>query len=74
MPEREDVASCVDVAVMYRIAVAASPSSHSKTGSTFRTARRNELAARTRLGCVGFVDQRGDELAQHVLALVGAPQ
>ena len=45
MPEREDVASCVDVAVMHRAAVAANPRSHSKTCSTFRTARRDEPAA-----------------------------
>ncbi len=45
MPEHEDVAVCIDVAVMRRAPVAAIPSSHSKTGSTFRTAGGNDPAA-----------------------------
>ena len=69
MPEREDVASCVDVAVMHRAAAAASPPSHSKTGSTFRTAGRNEPTARAGLGCVGFVDFHENDTGLMALVL-----
>lgn len=68
MPEREDVARCVDVAVIHRAEMAASTHSHSKTGSTFRTAGRDEGAAGARLGCVGLVEF--DENDNGLMALV----
>ena len=68
MSRRENVPCCIDVALVYRSAIAASPLSYSQTCSTFRTAGRDGPAARTSLGGVALVDYLKDDTG--LLALV----
>lgn len=68
MSRRENVPGGVDVAVVYRAASAANPFSYSQTCSTFRTAGRNNPAARTSLGGVALVDYLKDDTG--LMALV----
>ena len=68
MSRRENVPCCIDVALVYRSAIAASPLSYSQTCSTFRTAGRDGPAARTSLGAVALVHYLKDDTG--LLALV----
>ena len=68
MPRRENVSGCVHVSVVDSGTSAANPFSYSKSCSTFRTAGRNNPAARTSLGGVALVDYLKDDTG--LMALV----
>lgn len=55
LADTQNVAGCVDIAIMRRPAVRTSPVSHSKRTHTFRTTVGDHPAARARLGSESFV-------------------